>query len=140
MIAIFFMTRSFTYFAERLSSTYSLPPECRDPAWLDSCEFPSVNSAETAVKQPNNPPAPWFGRAVKYIPGAGAAAASLSAGLRFPGSAQMPSMASGFPLPGTIRAAGTLQQRHSMQGDFRVKHPRLYCPGRNPQNLCSFAD
>jgi hypothetical protein len=24
--------------------------------------------------------------------------------------------------------------------DFRVKHPRLYCPGRNPQNLSSFSD
>ena len=29
---------------------------------------------------------------------------------------------------------------HSMQRDFRVKHPRLYCHGRNPQNLCSFSD
>src|SRR6201988_2130429 len=27
-----------------------------------------------------------------------------------------------------------------MQRDFRVKHPRLYCRGRNPQNLCSFSD
>src|ERR1700746_489708 len=42
--------------------------------------------------------------------------------------------------PGTIRPADTLQQGHSKQRDFRVKHPRLYCPGRNPQNFCSFPD
>src|SRR5580700_5943296 len=29
---------------------------------------------------------------------------------------------------------------HSMQRDFRVKHPRLYCPGRNPQNVCGFSE
>jgi hypothetical protein len=45
-----------------------------------------------------------------------------------------------LPSAQSIGTGYTLQQGHSMQLDFRVKHPRLYCRGRNPQNLCSFSD
>jgi len=35
-----------------------------------------------------------------------------------------------------LEAADTLHQGHSMQRDFRMKHPRLYRPGRNPR-ICA---
>src|SRR5437870_13270778 len=36
-----------------------------------------------------------------------------------------------LPSAQPIGPSDTLQQGHSMQSDFRVKHPRLYRPGRN---------
>src|SRR2546429_8993384 len=45
-----------------------------------------------------------------------------------------------LPSAQPIGPSDTLQQGHSMQSDFRVKHPRLYRPGRNAQNLCSVSD
>src|SRR5205807_6442858 len=35
-----------------------------------------------------------------------------------------------LPSAQPIGPSDTLQQGHSMQSDFRVKHPRLYRPGR----------
>src|ERR1700738_390593 len=45
-------------------------------------------------------------------------------------------------LPGVSQngPASTLQKWHSMEGNSRVKHPRSYCGGRDPQNLCSSSE
>ena len=60
--------------------------------------FPSVNSAWTAVKDPNNPCVWWFGPAVKKICPAGSLAAFRLSGLTLPElSDQMPLIAIGFP-------------------------------------------